>query len=140
VSDSAKLSEADKAYFAGLVDANSAIHIDRRYRGGGLISREIILRLNGLSKGQVDWVRARFKHGRIIKSKNSDGHCLRFGTRWAATALVEVVGHVIAKAREVSLVFRFASAVGRSGRRLTEEQERVRAEVDQELTALKRGA
>ena len=140
MSDSAKLSDSEKTYFAGLIDANSVIQIKRRYRGAGLISREIVLTINGLTKAQVDWIRARFKHGRLIKPEKSSTYGVCFGTRWAATALVEVVGHIIAKAKELSLVFRFASAVGRSGRRLTVEQERIRAEVDQELTALKRGA
>lgn len=140
MSDTTNLSETDKAYFAGLIDANGTINIQRSYRKGIVIGRQILLDIENLSQSQVAWVKARFKGTSIRQRENGQRYAARFKTRWAASALVDVSSYVLGKQKEIRLVFKFASVVSRHGKRLTPEQEIVRAEVDRELTALKRGA
>lgn len=135
-----RLSETDKAYFAGLVDALACIKI-RRKRRADHVRRDLVMQFDGLTKSQVDWIRARFTHALIEGAgKKSPAFRVTFETRYAAAALTEALGYMIRMDAEARLVFKFASAVSKQGRRLTEDQERIRAEVDEQLGALKRGA
>lgn len=135
-----KLSETDKAYFAGLVDVSGSVKIRRRYRDGEIVSREIVLSIEGLSGSQVGWVKARFKRAQLARVGNTPATGVYFITRWAATALSEILDYIVSRQHEARLVFKFASAIAKSGKRLTETQDAIREEVDRELTALKRGA
>lgn len=135
-----RLSETDKAYFAGLIDSSGSIHVRRTCRAGKVIRREMILNIEPLNTKQLTWIKARFKGATIWFRKSEGRYAVRFGTRWAATALTEVLGHMIAKDAEARLVFKFASAVSRPGKPLTPDQLKVREEVDAQLGAMKRGA
>jgi len=135
-----RLSESEKAYFAALVDSLGTFRVLRRNTPRG-VHREIIMQFDGVSAAQVDWIKSRFRRARIVKrEKKSLSSRVYFETRWAAEALVDASSYLLAKKSEVGLVFKFASAASKQGKRLTADQERTRAEVDLELEALKRGA
>ena len=137
-----RLTDTDRAYFAGLVDGCGSIRVQRRMGGKTVVCREIILTLSGLSKKAVRWVEERFQGVHTgVKNTPSRGVVMwriTFQTRWAATALAHVAEFLKIKESEARLVFRFADATSQRGVRLSSEQMRVRAEVDHELSALQR--
>jgi len=132
--DGVRLSEADKAYFAGLIDTVGAIHVMREYHQKKVVRREIVLDLLGLRSAQVSWIVDRIKGAREYRTG------IRLVTRWAATALLQAMDYLVATKSEAGLVFKFASAVASKSSVLTQQQLEIRAQVDVELAALKKGA
>ena len=134
MTEGTRMSETDKAYLAGLIDTAGVIHVMREYHRKKVVRREIALDLLGLRRAQVAWLMDHVKGVREYRTGT------RLVTRWAATAFMQAMDYIVSKKSEAALVFKFASAIASKSAALTQQQINIRAEVDAELAALKRGA
>lgn len=137
MSDPKEITEHDRAFMAGLVEARAKLWIRRHRERGEIVRRELILDLAHASEALARWVSERFK-GASVKRYSASFYRVRFVTKFVASLLVEIHPFLVGRLHEASLAFQFASTQGRPGRRLSEDQEVVRIQVDKDLAKLRR--
>lgn len=131
-----KASETDCAYLAGLMDRAATVRIVRENRRRA-IYRTLLLEIGGLTYETAEWMLEKFGPGHSVS--DSKGVEITYVTRRAADICVQAYPYLQRFKKHAQLVTRFASSLGPKRIPLTSENVAIRAEVDNELTALDRG-
>ncbi len=134
--DPKKITEADCAYLASLIDRCAKAKVRRESRRGTTY-RTIILQFHGVSDEVTLWLGEKF--GPLISVSRQAGNEITFVSKAAAQVCVHAYPYLLVMKDVARLVTRFASSLGTKHVPTSPENEAIRAEVDRELQAIDRG-
>ena len=134
--DLGKISEADGAFLAGLINRGGSIYVTGGKNGKDRYP-QVCLKIRGLDEDVARRVKDLIPGTHVISGSNTQwGN--HFVTQGAALALVEAHPYLSERLKkQAHYVFEFAKASPRRGTRITLEQRKVR---EKALEALRRGA
>ena len=135
MSEPRKITEADCAYLAALMDQSAQVKVQIQNRKGSTY-QTLLLKFRGLGDATVAWMTERF--GPAISFSRSEGSEITFVTRRAAELCVHAFPYLREMKGVARLVTRFAQSVGQNNTPVTPEKLAIRAEVAKELQALER--
>lgn len=135
MTDAKKVTEAECAYLAGLIDQCGHVRIQREKRKTGTY-RTLLLKLQGLSASGAAWLLQKFGPG--ISVTRPSGNEITFITRRAAVVCVHAYPYLLDMKESARLVTRFAASLGSKRVPMAPENVAIREEVDKQLAAIER--
>jgi len=135
MSDPKKVTEADCAYLAALMDMCSEVRVQDQNRRGSKY-QTMFLKFRGLGDATIQWLNEKFGHA--ISISRSEGSEITFVTRRAAELCVHAYPYLLEMKGVARLVTRFAQSLGQHKSPVTAERLAIRAEVARELQAMER--
>lgn len=135
-----KLTDEDRGYLAGLIDAKGYLWIERR-RTKKRVYRSLRLRISDLSEAQADWIETKFPGVTRMAGCLPSGIRTTFVTPAVIAAIfVETHASLLEMKKFAPLVFRFAKTASSRGKGLARDDDREREAIDCEISALRKGA
>lgn len=135
MSEPKKVTEADCAYLASLIDRCAKAKV-RRERRRGTTYRTIVLQFSGVPDEVAIWLGEKF--GPLISVPRQVGNEITFVSKTAAQVCVHAYPYLLVMKDVARLVTRFVSSLGTRRVPTSPENEAIRAEVDRELEAIER--